>query len=105
MFEAYHDQVFANQPQEGVGFTDEQLITFGETAGVSDMAAFRGCVSDQTYADWVTQVQRLAEDDQVRSSPTVLVDGTPVDGGQAETADEYWANFILNLTTAIQQAG
>jgi protein-disulfide isomerase len=101
VFEAYHDQVFANQPQEGVGFTDEQLITFGETAGVSDMAAFRGCVSDQTYADWVTQVERLAEDDQVHSTPTLVINGTTFDPSEAQT----WDDYVTLLTAAIRQAG
>ncbi len=101
VFKAYHDQVFANQPQEGVGFTDEQLITFGEAAGVSDMAAFRVCVSDQTYADWVTQVERLAEDDQVHGTPTLVINGTTFDPSQAQT----WDDYVTLLTAAIQQAG
>jgi protein-disulfide isomerase len=102
VFPAYHAEVFANQPAvEGDGYTDEQLLTFGETAGVEDMDRFRACVSEETFAGWVTQVERRAEDDQISGTPTVLVDGTRVDLGQASS----WDDYINQLTTAIQQAG
>lgn len=105
VFPAYHRQVFANQPEEGVGFTDEQLIAFGESAGIPDMAKFRTCLADQTFSDWVARVEALAEDAQIHGTPTVLVNGTTIDGGQAASEEEYWANFIVNLKMAIAQAG
>jgi protein-disulfide isomerase len=101
VFEAYHDQVFANQPAEGVGYTDDQLITFGANAGVSDMTAFRDCVTSETYADWVAQVERRAEDDQIHGTPTLLINGTQFDASQAQT----WDDYVALLRTAIQQAG
>jgi protein-disulfide isomerase len=102
VFPAYHAEVFANQPAvEGDGYTDEQLITFGETAGVADMEQFRTCVTEGTFAGWVTRVERRAEDDQISGTPTILVDGTRVDLGQASS----WEDYINQLKAAIQQAG
>lgn len=101
VYAAYHQQVFANQPDEGVGFTDEQLIAFGESAGVPDMAKFETCVSEETFADWVAQVELRAENDQIHGTPTILVDGTQVDLGQATS----WEDYIAQLTAAIDQAG
>jgi protein-disulfide isomerase len=105
VFPAYHQEVFANQPAvEGTGFTDDQLIAFGESAGVPDMARFESCVVDQEFAEWVAQVELRAEDAQIHGTPTVLVDGTAIDGGQAATLEEYFAGFIANLRTAVAQA-
>jgi protein-disulfide isomerase len=102
VFEAFHNQVYANQPAtEGAGYTDDQLIAFGQAAGVPDMATFQTCVTNHTYAGWVAQVERLAENKQVSSTPSVFVDGKLVDLGQASS----WADYATQLTTAIQQAG
>ncbi len=105
-FVDYHKQVFENQPAtEGDGYTDEQLLTFGENAGVPDMGRFEECLKNDTFGGWVDRVERLGEDAQISGTPTVLVNGTHVDGGQAASAEEYWSNFIVNLTTAVEQAG
>lgn len=102
VFPDYHSEVFANQPaNEGDGFTDAQLISFGQNAGVPDMAAFEACVTNQTYSDWVTQVERRGEDAQISGTPTVLVNGTRVDLlGQASS----WDEVITILTTVVAQA-
>jgi protein-disulfide isomerase len=105
-FVEYHKQVFENQPAvEGDGYTDEQLLNFGENAGVPDMGRFEECMKNDTFGGWVDRVERLGEDAQISGTPTVLVNGTRVDGGQAASAEEYWSNFIVNLTVAVQQAG
>ena len=41
-FAAYHDTVFANQPErEGDGYTDEELLQFGRDAGIEGMPTRR----------------------------------------------------------------
>lgn len=102
VFPAYHHEVFANQPaNEGDGFTDEQLLSFGESAGVPDMAAFEACVTNLTFADWVARVERLGEDAQISGTPTVLLNGNRLDLlGQATT----WDEVITVLKTAVAQA-
>jgi protein-disulfide isomerase len=101
VFPAYHQQVFANQPEtEGQGYTDAQLITFAQNAGVPDMARFQSCLTNQTFSDWVAQTERLAEDKQVNGTPTIFVAGTKVDLSQATS----WDDFIAQLKAAVQQA-
>jgi protein-disulfide isomerase len=65
------------------------------------MEQFRTCVTEGTFAGWVTRVERRAEDDQISGTPTILVDGTRVDLGQASS----WEDYINQLKAAIQQAG
>jgi len=75
-FQAFHDEVYKNQPEkEGTGYTDDQLLAFGRTAGVPDMTKFEACLKDGTFNGWATQVQRKAGDRQVTGTPTVFVAG------------------------------
>ncbi len=74
-FLAFHDVVYANQPTEGVGFTDDQLIAFGKKAGVPDMTAFTSCVKDHTYNGFSTLVSNEADSRQVSGTPTIFVAG------------------------------
>jgi len=97
MFFEYHNEVFANQPAtEGVGYTDDQLIQFAETVGIPDMNRFKQCVADDTYGNWVTQMEINSENSQVTGTPTLFVNGKVVDWSQAST----W-NGVL---TAVQEA-
>jgi protein-disulfide isomerase len=97
MFFEYHNEVFANQPAtEGVGYTDDQLNQFAETVGIPDMNRFKQCVADDTFGNWVTQMEINSENSQVTGTPSLFVNGTRVDWSQAST----W-NGVL---TAIQEA-
>ncbi len=79
-FADYRRVVFANQPQEGVGYTDAQLKQFGEKAGITGDAkqTFDTCVDQQTYVNYVKNVQTQAEKAGVFSTPTVKIDGKTV---------------------------
>jgi protein-disulfide isomerase len=97
MFFEYHNDVFANQPAtEGAGYTDDQLIQFAETVGIPDMERFKQCVADDTFGNWVTQMEINSENDQVTATPTLFVDGKAVDWSQASTWD--------GVMTAVQEA-
>jgi len=53
---AYHNTVFANQPKEGTGYTDQQLRTdFATTAGLTGNAltTFQACYDRRATRDWV----------------------------------------------------
>jgi len=97
LFFEYHNEVFANQPAtEGAGYTDDQLIQFAETVGIPDMNRFKQCVADDTFGNWVTQMEINSENRQVTGTPTLMVNGKVVDWSQAST----W-NGVL---TAVQEA-
>jgi len=53
---AYHNTIFANQPKEGTGYTDQQLRSdFANTAGLTGnaLATFQACYDRRATRDWV----------------------------------------------------
>ena len=83
-FADFRKVVFANQPQEGVGYTDDQLKTFGSMAGITGDAkkTFDQCVDGQKYVNYVNNVQTKAEKAGVFSTPTVKVNGKSLSNQQ-----------------------
>ncbi|WP_151523270.1 DsbA family protein [Serinicoccus kebangsaanensis] len=80
-FLRYHGAVFAGQPeQEGAGWTDEELIGFAGTAGIEGEAleTFTSCFEDDTYGDYVDDMQERANRDGITGTPRMLVDGSEV---------------------------
>jgi protein-disulfide isomerase len=105
-FLEYHNEVFANQPQEGVGYTDNELIQYARTVGVSDMTAFQQCVADGTYDTWVNQMEINSENAGVHATPTIKVNGTQVDwgAGVSNTDPDPWGSVFQNILNAISAA-
>ena len=73
-FMKWHDIAFQNQPAEGTGITDDQLVAWGIQAGITD-AAFKSCVVAHTYVGWVHRVDAQSGKKGVSGTPTVYVDG------------------------------
>lgn len=84
-FAAFHDAMFASQPQENTaGLSDEQIAQVAEQAGVpADVAAgiSDGDATD-TYREWVTASTELATSNEALfnaqgsfGTPTVVIDG------------------------------
>lgn len=73
----YIDTVFQNQPQEGKGYTLDQLIAFGSTAGITGEAAttFDQCVKDGTYLGWAANSTDKYNEENVPGTPSVYVNG------------------------------
>ncbi len=77
-FKAFHDILFANQPQEGTaGPEDDELIDFAKQAGVTGIDT---CVNKRTYGKWIENARSKGEDDGVSGTPTVKIDGKVVEG-------------------------
>ena len=78
-YRAFHDLLFANQPAEGTaGLSDDQLIEYAAQAGATGAAVESG-IRDLRYGDWVAAATEQASKDGVTGTPTVLVDGAPLD--------------------------
>lgn len=79
-FLPYYQTVYANQPQEGAGWTDDQLIAFGEQAGISggDLDTFASCVAELPHEDYVDAMQERANRDGVTGTPRMFVNGTQI---------------------------
>lgn len=75
-FKKFHGLLFANQPPEGgSGLDDETLIDLAKQAGVTGIDAK---IKDQTYAGWVRKAKQAAEDDKVKGTPKIMIDGKSV---------------------------
>jgi protein-disulfide isomerase len=79
-FLEYHRAVFAGQPAEGVGYTDAQLTSFANTAGIvgSAMTTWQRCTSSAQHAQYVTDTQTAAEKAGVFGTPTVKLNGKDI---------------------------
>ena len=77
----YKATVFAAQPQrEGDGWSDEQLLEFGTTAGVSeeDYPTFEACYNDRVYLGWAGNSTDAFYSDAIPGTPTVKLDGQEI---------------------------
>jgi len=75
----YVKVMYANQPAEGsAGRSDDEIIRLAGTAGISG-SGFATCVHDGKYKPWVQHVTDNATERGVNGTPTVYVDGKPVE--------------------------
>lgn len=75
----FHDILFANQGKERSGvFSADNLKRFAAALGL-DTAAFGSCLDSGKYAAAVRQDTAAAQAAGVKSTPTLLVNGTKVD--------------------------
>jgi protein-disulfide isomerase len=76
----FHDLLYANQPVEGQGWTDEQLTGLGAEAGLSGAALdeFTQCVADGTYLGWAANSGAAFQEDGIAGTPYALLNGVEV---------------------------
>lgn len=77
-FWEYHDMLYANQTQENGGdFTSRRLSAFAEKMGL-DVGAFNSCLNSGKYTNQVNNDAAAAKNNNITSTPTFDVNGTPV---------------------------
>jgi protein-disulfide isomerase len=82
-FREFHDLLFAEQPAEGgPGLTDDRLIELAAEAGASGADVEAG-IRDRVFEGWADRVTERASQAGVNSTPTLLIDGEPVDLAEA----------------------
>lgn len=76
----YLRALYADQPSEDVdAFADrDTLLRLADEVQALHTDAFRQKVMERTYLPWAAQVSAAFETSGVRSTPTVLIDRTPV---------------------------
>ncbi|MET8546609.1 thioredoxin domain-containing protein [Kitasatospora sp. NPDC004799] len=95
-FKAFHDVLYANQP-------DERSDAFGDVNHLLDLAgqvpglktdAFVKAVTDKTYAPWAAKVNEEFNKSDVTGTPTVKLDGKKLDvltNGKAVSPEQFTA--------------
>jgi len=79
-----HEALFAQQPAEGgAGLSDVELTRIAEDAGAGDVSS---CIADRPFDDWAKDTTQAVFDEGVTSTPTVFVNGAPVEPAQLEDA-------------------
>lgn len=91
----YHDKLFASQNGENQGaFSKDNLKKFAADLGL-DTTAFNSCLDSGKYTQQVQTDTQIAQQIGVQSTPSFLVNGTPLIGAQSiERFEEIFKSFI-----------
>ena len=80
----FHSAVFDLQPaDEGVGYSDQQLIDLGTTVGIpaADLATYTKCVQDGNYLGWAANSNEAFVKSGAGGTPTAYLNGVELDSG------------------------
>lgn len=85
-FRQYHDVLFRNQPgeQDDAFASTKTLVELAGKVDGLDGIRFRKCVTDGTHEGWVKKTAAAFKKSGYQSTPTVLLDGEDIYGGQSE---------------------
>ncbi|WP_199434246.1 DsbA family protein [Qaidamihabitans albus] len=100
-FTAYHDSLFAAQPEEGKrGYDDGQLIQLGHDLGITGQAFAEGVREGKYERQLTAEMERIAQDPELQQdfdgnrgfgTPTVVADGRIVDFSEGQWLDKLLA--------------
>ncbi len=82
--------VYAIQPEdEGVGYSDQQLIDLGTTVGLTGdaLSTFTSCVQGGTYLGWSANSQEQFISNGITGTPTGILNGTTLTMDQLRDKD------------------
>jgi protein-disulfide isomerase len=107
-FKAYHDILYANQPDEtdDAFSSNSTLISYAQKVSGLDSPSFRSCVNSGKYQPWVKKnyaALSTAENGSV-STPDYLINGTRF-SLTSQSASVQQASFTAALNKAIAAAG
>lgn len=106
-FREYHKVVYANQPQEGVGFTDQQLrVDFPAQAGITgdDLTKFQEQYDTRAYADFAKKMSAMFGKSGMTGTPSYVVNGKKLEFYDASTQTVTIQNTPDDLLRAITEA-
>ncbi|BFV59868.1 thioredoxin domain-containing protein [Kitasatospora sp. CMC57] len=97
-FREYHDVLYKNQPEETADTYGNRsaLIDLSKQVPGLDSPTFEGCVNDGKYAGWVSAVQQDFDKSSYKSTPTVLLNGTPIypKNGEEQISPENLVKWV-----------
>ena len=95
MYWEYHDKLFDEQSGENQGaFSKDNLKGFAADLGM-DTDAFGACMDSGKFTEMVRSDSQLASQIGVSSTPSFLVNGTPLIGAQPLSAFEAIINTFV----------
>lgn len=91
-FTAFHDSLFAKQPEEGQrGYDNAQLIKLGQDLGIT-APAFATCVNSGTYNQQLNDaLTKISADPQFQGTPTIRAS----DGKQLDWTNPNWLTSLV----------
>lgn len=85
-FIGMHQLLYQNQPEENTkGLSDEKLTELAEQAGDDDAGS---CIDGRRYDGWLQDSTKAADDNDIDSTPALLVDGEKVEDPTPEKLQE-----------------
>jgi len=77
----FHKTVFANQPQEGKGYSAGVLNNYAQTSGITGqkLFAFNDCLSSKKYEGWAKNSYAKFREAGVTSTPAGILNGKALD--------------------------
>ncbi|WP_372727634.1 DsbA family protein [Nocardioides sp.] len=91
----FHDLLFENQPSEGGPYPDtDDLVAWAVEAG-ADEEQVRGPIEETAFRQWVINASDAASKAGINTTPTVLVNGEPLNNRQGieEQAADLFAQI------------
>lgn len=80
MYWEFHDTLYTNQVgRDDGGFARQRMLRMAEQLEM-DTGAFGECLDDDRYDDEIEAMTALATQDNVRATPSVIVDGVLLEG-------------------------
>jgi len=92
----YHSGVFDIQPaDEGVGYSDQELIDLGSTVGIAgdDLTTFTTCVQEGTYLSWAANSNQAFGESGAGGTPTAYLNGVELSGADLADVDSLSAKI------------
>lgn len=89
----FHDAVFASQPEEGRGYSTQDLKALAGPMGLSgeQEKSYVQCIDDETYLPWAKNATLAFRDSGLGGTPTILMNGKDVDVRVAADATQFEA--------------
>ncbi len=104
-FREFHDVLFTQQPEEGVGFTDQQLrVDFPTAAGIegADLTKFQELYDGRAFSDFVDKANDQFTIDKIGGTPTYKVGDTKLEffSGQEVVIQPTAEDMLRAITEA-----
>jgi len=97
-FRDYHDVLYKNQPEETEDSfaSNSTLITLAKQVPGLNTPTFETCVNGNKYGGWVSAVQQDFDKSSFKSTPTILLNGTPIypKNGEEQISPETLVKWV-----------